>query len=169
MKGLPRSQSRGPKFQDDVVKAVLKFDKTFTVLNGTANPGIGSVSVAGLPKGMLMILGSRVRGLIFSTASANAIATWDGDWAVGSAPNADANLSTAADFDLNGVTGGQAIGAATAKVSPTQDVTSWKGAVLDNKDGSKEVNLNVMIDDASQSGDIVLNAKGILELVYVVL
>lgn len=169
MKGFQRSLARGIPFSQNVVRTSYLFSGSFVVANGSTAPGIGSLVIGDFPKGNLLLLAARVQGMVFRTADADAIATWDGDWSVGSVPNADADLTDATDFDIVGVSGGQAIGAATAKVSPVQDVTSAKNAIIDNRDDSKEINLNVLVDDASQSGDISMTVKGVLELVYIVL
>jgi hypothetical protein len=171
-KGLPRSYARSKKtsVQGQVVRqTIVVKNGAVTVVNGSSAPGIGTLVIGDLPAGQLRLLGARAQGLVFSTSDADAIATWDGDWALGSAPNADADLADAADIDLLPST---AIGAATAKVSPTQDAvstaTQHAGAMIDNKDGSKELNLNIMVDDASQSGDISMVVNGVFELAYLV-
>lgn len=168
-KGLPRSRARGnpANVKGNLQRMVIPLKNVaILVANGSSNPGIGSAVIGDFPVGKIMLLGARMRDLIFTTADADATATWDGDWAVGSAPNANAVLTDAADFDIVGPSGGTAIGAATAKVSPTQDVASAKNAFINNADGSLEINLNLMVDDASQSGDISMVANGLLEIAY---
>lgn len=168
-KGLPRSMRNAKPANQAVAKRRIPFSATFVVANGSTAPGIGSVVIGDFPAGQIYLMVARVSNMVFSSADADVIATWDGDWSVGSAPNADSDLTDAADFDIVGGSGGQAIGAATAKVSPTQALTTVKNAMIDNADGSKEINLNVMIDDASQSGDVTLSVTGEIELVYTVL
>lgn len=171
MKGLPRSLARAKPDAVPLVKRFVPFDVSFTVANGSGAPGIGSVAIADFPAGKIVLVAARCSGLVFSSADADAGAAWDGDWSIGSVPNADADLTDATDFDIVGVSGGQAIGAASGadKHSPTQDVTSLKNVLLDNEAGGLEVNLNVMVDDATQTGDIVMRARGTLELIYGVL
>lgn len=169
MKGLPRSNRRRSltDLTAPVQKLVYRFeDKAFTVANGSSAPGIGNLVIGDLPAGNILVIAAAVKNLVFETADADATSTWDGDFSVGSAPNADADLTDATDFDIVGSSGGTAIGAATAKVSPAQNVQTVKNAVIVNTDGSKEVNLNVMVDDASQSGDIAMTASGTIEILY---
>lgn len=165
MKGLPRSMSRANPVVTAVIRNDVDIDHDLVVANGSAAPGFGTVVVGDFPVGKILLLGTRVQDLVFSTADADAIATWAGSFSVGSAPTADATLN-GSEVDLVAST---VLAAATAKVSPTQDVSAWKGVLLDNADGSLEINLNVTVDDASQSGDIAMHAKGQLELIYAVL
>ena len=65
-----------------------------------------------------------------------------------------------------------ALGAATAKVSPVARGThavAITGTVLDNTDGSLELNLNLLIDDANISGAADFTATGVVELSYIIL
>jgi len=62
------------------------------------------------------------------------------------------------------------LGAATARVSPVVRATGVTAAIFDNTDGSLEINLNLIIDDATISADDVeFTASGVLEIVYCVL
>lgn len=164
-KGLPRSLGRGAPFKQDVVKQLVKFTKSLSIANGSSADGFGTVVIGDLPAGKIALLATRVRNTVFSTADADATATWNGHIAIGSAPATDVTV-TGTKGDLVAST---VIGAATAKVSPVQDIAAYKGTILDNTDGSLEINLNVLVDDASQAGVIDMNVTGILELVYTVL
>lgn len=166
MKGLPYSRRRGAQSSQSVSKQTINFTKTFTVVNGSSADGVGTVVIGDFPTGKIVLLATRLRNCVFKTASANATSTFNGHVAIGSAPAVDVTVSgTKGDLVASA-----ALGAATAKVSPTQDITASKAlAVLDNADGSLEVNLNCLVDDASQSGDIVMSVTGVLELNYAVL
>ena len=85
---------------------------------------------------------------------------------IGSAPTADATLS-GSEVDIIAST---ALGAATAGVSPRARGTNATQVILDNTDGSLELNLNLLIDDANISADSQsLTASGELHIVYSVL
>jgi hypothetical protein len=101
----------------------------------------------------------------FTTADADVIATFDGDYSIGSAPTAD-NALAGAEVDIIAST---PLGAATAKVSPLVRATKASAAVLDNTDGALEVNLNLLIDDAAISGAADFTVDGVVILSYVVL
>jgi hypothetical protein len=118
-----------------------------------------------LPKGNILFLGA-VAYLQFFTASANVIATYDGDYSIGSAPTADATLS-GSEIDIVSST---ALGAATAKLSPLVRGVNATQIMLDNTDNSLELNLNLLIDDASVSADAnVFTVNGTVTLSYVVM
>ena len=94
--------------------------------------------------------------------------TWAGDYAVGTTPAGDGTL-TGADIDIIGST---PLAAATAEVSPRTrgvGVTATNAAVLDNTDGSLELNLSLLIDDADISGTVPITATGEIYVSYVVL
>ena len=158
MKGLPRSRSHAPAIDADIVKLRLPVAAVaMTIANGSSAPGIGTVVIGDLPEGNLLMLGGVAYLQFDATGDTDATATWNGDYAIGSAPNADADLTDATDYDLIAST---AIGPAVARVSPVTRGTSAAQAILDNTDGSLEVNLNVMIDDADQSGAVSLTVTG---------
>lgn len=169
MKGLPRSMGRGAAVQQEIQRLSLRVkDLTINVANGTAAPGQGTAVLAGLPQGNLLFLGA-VSYLQFATADADIIATFDGDYSIGTVPNADADLADAGEADIVPST---ALGAATAKLSPVVRAASTDalgGGVIDNTDGSLELNLNLLIDDASMSGDAAFTANGVVHIAFIVL
>lgn len=165
-KGLPRSNSRGSVRSQEIVRQIVKFKAVpVLVANGSSADGWGTAVIGDIPKGKLVLLGSRLMNTVLSTADADATATWNGHVAVGSAPASSVTVTT----DKSDLVASTVIGAATAKVSPTQDIGAAKGTLIDNSGGALEINLNVLVDDASQSGDISMVVTGILELVYIVL
>lgn len=168
-KGLPRSLSRAPAAADPVVKKVTYpvNNLSVTVAAGVAAVGFGTSVIAGLPQGNILLLGA-VCYMRFSTSDADIIATFDGDFAIGTTPTADVDVADAGEANIIAST---ALGAATAKVSPTLRATNVTTAVLDNTDGSMELNLNLLIDDASitDSQSAVFLANGVVYLVYAVL
>lgn len=161
MKGLPRS----------LAHANLGVSKNIPVRNlavrttGATGVGFGTAVIRDLPEGNILLLGA-VAYLQFTKLDAGTLATFDGDYAIGSAPTADATLS-GAEVDVIPST---AIGAATAGVSPLARGANATQVILDNTDGSLELNLNLLIDDASVSADDQdFTVSGVVTLAYIVL
>lgn len=167
-KGLPRSMSRGNPLKQEVMRQVFTAEDLAITVDGATGVGWGTAVLGDLPAGNILLLGA-VSYLTFTTASALVQAAFDGDYAIGTAPTADASLS-GSEVDIIPST---ALGAATAKVSPRArgvSTTSLNGAILDNTDGSLELNLNLLIDDANISADdVAFTADGELILLYAVL
>ena len=168
MKGLPRSLGRAA--QSLAGKARAPFAKhRININNVTVNvadgaPGFGTAVIGDLPEGNILLLGA-VGYINVRTSDADVIATFDGDVSVGTTPTAD-NALSGTDVDILPST---ALGAATAKVSPTVRAVSTDamgGGILDNTDGAMEVNLNLLIDDASISGAAAFLANGYVEIAY---
>jgi len=168
MKGLPRSRARAPAVRAPIrtvsipVKALA-----LTVANGSGAPGFGTVVAADLPDGNLLFLGA-VAYLKFTSADADITATFEGDFSIGTTATADATL-TSGDADIIPST---ALGPAVAKVTPVARGASTDtlgGGIFDNTDGSLELNLNVIIDDASQSAAVDLTVDGVIHIALIVL
>lgn len=165
MKGLPRSTSRGPKGRLPIVKQTLVINQQITVA-GSTGVGFGTAVIGDFPEGNILILGV-VSYLQFRKVTAAGVQdAWDGDFAIGSAPTADATLA-GTEVDIIAST---ATGVATGGVSPIVRATNATQAILDNTDNSLELNLQLLIDDAniSANGQIML-AQGTLHLAYIVL
>jgi hypothetical protein len=166
MKGLQRSLARANPIESPITKLRLSVKAApVTVANGSSAPGIGTLVLGALPQGNIQVIAA-VAYLKFTSADADVIATWEGDFGVGSAPNANATL-TGTDVDIVAST---PIGPAVSKVTGvTRGISAAPAAVLDNTDGSLEVNLNIMIDDASQSNAVDLTVDGTIDISLVVL
>lgn len=163
-KGLPRSLARG-KGKTTVHKHLVKFTgKAFSVA-GASGVGYGAVEVGDLPEGNILLLGA-VSYAQFTSADGDVQATYDGDYSIGTTATADATLSTT---DANVIPSTSFGGAATSGVSPNARGSNATAVVLDNTDGSLELNLNVIIDDANISGAADFTATGVVELLYAVL
>lgn len=166
-KGLPRSRSRGVPVLSPITKLTIPIrNKTIAVANGSSSPGQGTLRLGGLPAANLLFLGA-VAYLQFSTADADITATWEGDFSVGTVPTADTDLADAGEADLIPST---PVGPAVAKLSPVTRAASTDalgGGVIDNTDNSLELNLNLLIDDASQSGaaDFTVNGYIVVALI----
>lgn len=167
-KGLPRSMSRGAPARKTIVKQRINLNHVVAVAAAGAGVGFGSAVVGDLPEGNILIMGvvGYVR-LSGSGSDANLTATWDGDFSLGTTATADVTLD-GTDVDLLPST---ALGAATAEVSPLVRSTNATQGILDNTDGSLELNLNVLIDAANitDASSVNLTASGTIELVYVVM
>lgn len=166
-KGLKRSLSRGAASQARIMKYDVPIrNLALSVADGA--PGFGTAVLAALPQGNLLFLGA-VAYLQFSTASVGVTTTFDGDYSVGTIPTANNSLGDAGDADILPST---AMGAATAGVSPVIRAASTDalgGGVINNTDGSLELNLNVLIDDAAISGAGVFAVNGTVSIAYIVL
>lgn len=166
MKGLPRSRARGEVALQPVTKLNIPVrDLVIGVVDGA--PGYGTAVITGLPEGNLLFLGC-VANLQFSTTDADITATFDGDYGIGSAPTADGALA-GAEVDIVPST---ALGAATGGVSPVvrgASTDALGGGILDNTDGSLELNLNLLIDDAAISGPADFLVDGAVHLAVIVL
>ena len=165
MKGLHRSLSRGTA-QANIVRQSVAIAATISVA-GTTGVGYGSAVIGDFPQGNILFLGA-VAYAKFVTADVDVQAAFDGDYSIGSAATADATLS-GSEVDIIAST---PLGAATAQASPVVRGVSAAaicGTVLDNTDGSLELNLNLLIDDANISGAADFTASGVVELSYVIL
>jgi hypothetical protein len=165
MHGLPRTMARAAagRFSTPVVKQIVPLvAKPLAVADGA--PGFGTVVIGDFPEGNILLLGA-VGYIKLTTASGTIIATFDGDFSIGSTPTAD-NALAGTDVDIIPST---PLNPATAKVSPLVRAINAAQSILDNTDGSLEINLNVLIDDASISGAAAFTVDGVLILSYVVL
>jgi hypothetical protein len=164
-KGLHRSLSRGKGTKQSVQKGIIPVKDLAISIAGTTGVGYGSAVIGELPQGNILVLGA-VAYLQFFSASANVTATYDGDYAIGTTPTADATV-TGTDADIIPLT---ALGAATAKLSPVvRGASTGAGAMFDNTDDSLELNLNLLIDDAATSGTAPMTANGHVIISYIVL
>ena len=166
-KGLPRSTARGAYVKQEIIKVAIAI-KNLTIAVADGAPGFGTAVLAGLPQGNLLFLGA-VSYLQFSTADADITATFDGDYAIGTVPTANNSLADAGDADIVPST---PLGAATAKVSPVvrgASTDALGGGVIDNTDGSLELNLNLLIDDVAISGAADFTVNGVVHLALIVL
>lgn len=166
-KGLQRSIGRATPVKADIQKITLSVqDVTVSVVDGA--PGYGSAVIGDLPEGNILFLGA-VSYLQFTTTDADVTATFDGDYAIGTVATVDGDVSDSGEANIVAST---ALGAATAKLSPVVRGVgdgALTGVVFDNTDGSLEINLNLLIDDAAISGAADFTASGYLVLAYIVL
>ncbi len=166
-KGLPRSLGRAnPQLAPIMKQRIDVSDVAIAVADGA--PGFGTVVIGDLPQGNVLFLGATAY-LQFSTDDADVTAAFDGDFAIGTVATVDGNVSDPGEADVIPST---ALGAATAKVSPRVRAVSTDaigGGVIDNTDGSLELNLNLLIDDAAISGAASFTVNGVVWVLYSVL
>jgi hypothetical protein len=170
-KGSPRIAQRGIPQRQEVIKQTFALKAAPITVNGATGIGFGSAVIGDFPEGNILFLGAVSYLQLTTVAASGIIATYDGDYSIGTVPTANADLSGAGEADIVPST---ALGAATAKVSPlvrgTQSSGALAGVVLDNTDNSLELNLNLLIDDASISADgIAFTADGSVTILYSVL
>jgi len=165
-KGLPRSLANGAKTRAPIVKQTIKVDALALTVDGATGVGFGSAVAGDFPEGNILLLGAVAYLAFTGPTSASLADDWEGDYGVGTTPAGDATL-TGADVDLIAST---ALAAATAEASPRTRGTGATQAILDNTDGSLEVNVSLLVDDADISADdLAFTATGEIYLSYVVL
>lgn len=150
-KGLPRSTRRAAPGEAALVRLRYKLDALAVSVDGATGVGWGTSVLGDLPEGNLYIAAA-VAYVQITEAAAGITATFDGDFGIGTTPATDATI-TGGDVNIIPST---ALGAATASVSPVVRGVSSGGAmgtILDNTDGSLELNFNLLIDDAAISAD----------------
>lgn len=181
MKGLPYSLRNALangffKTASPVKEMKLQLRGSATVTNPTGAPGFASIDFSSLlPEKNMVLIGIIVESLQFDgskaangTAQTSLTATWEGDYAFGSAANADADLTDANDYARVGVSGGMPIPAAVSRVaSIAARKVQYKNENLDNSAGNLGLFLNFMIDDASISADAYVSVEGELTLIYI--
>ncbi len=171
-KGLPRSQTRGRLTGSDLKRGVIPVPAATTItITGAAGDGWGTVVIGDFPAGNIVFLACiGYIQLAGSGADADLGDTWEGDYSIGTTATVDATL-TGTDANIVPIT---ALAAATAELSPktrgVQSTGALAGAVFDNTDGSLEINLNMLIDDADIAGDdSIITVTGEIYISYEVL
>lgn len=167
MKGLLRSLSRNPARQD-IMKQAIRVKNVPITVNGASGVGFGTTVIGDFPQGNILLLGAVAYLQVSKTAAATGVLdTFDGTYALGTTPTADATLNGT---EVN-ITPAATIGAATAGVSPVvRGASTTPAGVLDNTDDSLEINLNLTISDASISADAqALTVSGVVYVSFTVL
>lgn len=172
MKGLPRSLARGNAIQQPVTKLNIAIDETLSFTGVTDTAVFATANIGGLPQGNLLFLGAVSYLKLTGPTSANLTNDFEGDYGIGTAPTADNDLGDAGDDNIIPST---AIGPATAEVTALTRGASTEateqGAILDNTDGSLELNLNVLLDanEVTNGEDVDIRAQGTVHLAFIVL
>ena len=174
-KGLPRSLKNAPPADVRVPVA-----RDYSISGSIDITGVAGVVDAGtfvlgdLPEGLILFLGAAVLGLqVDATGDAHVIDDWDGDFGIGTIPNANLDLADAGDDDVIPSTALSA-GASDKIGVPTGSPFSTgteNGLILDNSDGSLELNFNLLIDDnvITDTEDGTFSISGNLRICYIIL
>lgn len=172
MKGLPRSLARGPQELQEIVRLRIPFTKEITITGVDSAVDAGTAVIGGLPQGNLLFLGAVAYVQVDAGSDANVIDNWGGDYGIGFAPNADTDLG---DVLEDAIIPSTALSAgASDKLAPSTrgiSTTTEHGQIIDNTDGSLELNLNLLIDDnvITDTEDGVFTCTGVLHMVLIVL
>lgn len=171
-KGLPKSMQRAnPQLADIIKVAVPIRDLSITVSATGAAIGFGSAVLGGLPQGNILLLGA-VAYVQLTTTDTDISAPWHGDFGIGFAPTADADLGDALEDAIVPSTTIDADGSTKASLIVRGVSTQTEqSTIIDNTAGDLELNLNVLIDAADIANDTsaVFVANGILHLAYTML
>ena len=163
-KGLKRSLAgiaAQPQTQTVIKQRVTLRNVPVTVA-GLTGVGWGTAVIGDLPEGNVLFLGA-VANIVVTGPGTGHVATFNGDFAIGSAPTADATLN-GAEVDI---VASSPIGPAVSNVTPLARGAGATVAMLDNTDGSLELNLQLLIDDADISANgVVFSVSGELVLLY---
>lgn len=171
-KGLPRSNRAGEPIKANIIKQTFTVNDTLNITGVAATVDAGTFIIAGLPEGNMLFLGAASYIEVEATGDADVIDNWDGDYGVGTVPNADVDLGDAEDDNIVPST---ALSAGAAdKIAPlTRGVSTGteSGVVIDNTDSSKELNLNLLIDDnvITDTNVGTFNITGFVVISYVML
>lgn len=165
-KGLPRSLGRTGAKPVVMKRETYRIGGTVPNIDGASGIGWGTLVVGDLPEGNILVVGALLQCTL-TEASANIIATFAGNVSVGSAPTADSTLS-AGEVDIIPSTAYLAVtSVATVRAVSTASIG---GVILDNTDNSLELNVNVLVADASiDADDQTLAISGTLILIYTIL
>lgn len=165
-KGLKRSIKRGGT-QAPIQRVTVPVSVTLSNFDGASGVAWDTGVISDFPEGNILVLGALL-DLTAIEADAGIIATFSGNVSVGSTPTADNTLATTEVDVIPSTAFGPAVSSSATIRAPS--TASQGGTILDNTDGSLELNLNVLIADASISADnAAMTFTGTLQLVYVVL
>lgn len=161
-KGLPRSLSRGAEPRQEIVKKRIAINETMSFTGSTGVAVFATAAISDFVAGNVALLGAVANVTLTGPTSANLADDFQGDIGFGSTPASDATLS-GADVDIVAST---AIPAASAEVSTVR--ATGAAAILDNTDGSLEINMSVLLDaDEVTNGETVdITVTGELWLIY---
>lgn len=165
-KGLLYSMQRGQPVQQEILKVAIPVEN-LAVSVADGSPGWGTAVIGGLPQGNILLIGA-VGYFQFTEADADVVNDWDGDFAVGTAPTADGSLAGGEVDIIPSTSTVQASGGVSSGNRGTH-AAAVAGTVYDNTDGSLELNLNLLVDDADISGAATVTVNGVLHLLYSVL
>lgn len=160
-KGLPRSHARMTHGRFGKVQLIIPVRSLPVVITDPgAAAGWGTAIIAGLPVGDILFNGMKAE-LTITKDDVDMIDAFDGDIAFGTAPTAD-NTLAGAEVDLIAST---AIAQGVSGVSANNRAISTPtehGVMIDNTGGTLEINLQVLLDDASLNADAAVLVDGVV-------
>lgn len=172
MKGLQRSLSRGPASLQEVFRVDMPFAGSLDITGVAATVDAGTFVLGGLPQGNLLFLGAVAYVSVDGGADTSIINNWNGDYAIGTVPNADVDLGDAGEADIIPSTALTA-GASDKLASHVRGASTGTehGVIIDNTDGSLELNFNLLIDDNVITDTEVgtFAVEGVLHAAFIVL
>lgn len=167
-KGLQRSLSRGPAAGKGASPKRMAKAALAVAMTGATGVGWGTAVIGDFPEGNILFLGAVAYCSLDEDGDAGIVDTFDADFSVGTTAADDGTL-TAGDVDIIPST---TIAQAVSGVTPSaraEHAAATTGVVFDNTDGSLEINLNLLIDDADISADVPVLATYDVAISYVVL
>ena len=147
-KGLQRSLSRGAAGRQEIFRIDMPFSFSVDITGVADSVDAGTYAIGGLPQGNLLFLGAVSYVQVDGGSDAHIVNNWGGDYAIGTAPNGDVDLGDAGDANI--VPSTALIAGASDKLAASTRGASTgaeHGVIIDNTDGSLELNLNLLIDD----------------------
>lgn len=172
MKGLPRSLANTPLADRMVVKERIAINKSVDITGVAATVDAATFVIGQLPAGNLLLLGAVAQiAVAGETPGTNIIDDWDGDFGIGTAPQADVDLGDAGDDNIIPST-------ALASAADDKDAPNTRGAstateqvIINNEAGAMELNFNLLIDDnvITDDEDGTFVVTGSLDIAYIVL
>ena len=169
--GLVRSLGRASEADQRIVKRQIQISASADITGVAVTVDATTVVIGQLPEGNILLLGAVASIAVAGGADIHIIDNWDGDYGIGTIPNANVDLTDAGDDDIIPSTAISA-GASDKDAPLTRGVsTATEQVIIDNTAGTMELNLNILIDDnvITDDEDGTFAISGVLDLVYVVL
>ena len=171
MKGLLRSLGRAPEANQKVVKKTITISNSVDITGVADTVDAATFVIGQLPTGNILLLGAVAKVSVDGGADTHIIDDWDGDYGIGTAPNADVDLGDAEDDNI--VPSTALASAADDKLAPNVRgaSTATEQVIIDNTAGAMELNFNLLIDDnvITDTEDGTFAVTGTLDLAYIVL
>jgi hypothetical protein len=172
MKGLKRSLSRGEPALQEVYRMDVAFEQSVDITGVADTVDAATFVIQGLPQGNLLFLGAVAYAQVDGGADTHIIDNWAGDYAIGTVPQNDVDLGDAGETNIIPSTALAA--GASDKLAPSTRGSSTgteNGLILDNTDGSLELNFNMLIDDnaITDTEDGTFTVTGVLHAAFIVL
>lgn len=173
-KGLPRSLGRADPDTFGVIKKNIALSGVVEVTGADATVESGTFVAGDFPQGNILILGAVAYATIDVT-NAEMIADWAGDYAIGTAGVADGALSGSGEANIiaaTAVTADSGLKIATGvKGLYPNSTNAMTPLLVDNTDGSLEINFNFLLDDdqVTDTEAVDVTVTGSLHIAYMVL